>query len=403
MSRHETKLRLYLSAFMVAAGLLGYIGLIETHQPTLNLQPSVSISAPQSSHALSMNWPKYGQAAVGASDLGVLATHGSQTSVPMASTAKIMVALAVLKAKPLSPKQTATPVITLTQDDVDIYTSNVARNGSVILVAAGERISEYQALQSLLLPSANNMAASLAIWAFGSVDGYTTYANKLAAQLGLDQTHLADASGFSPGTMSTANNLVKLSLVAMKNPVFADIVGQPSAVIPVAGEIHNSNFLLGRNGIVGIKTGHTDQAGGVFVAAAIHRVGGQTVTVIATVMGGPDISRSMLDSVPLLASAEKNLVQRTVVKKGTTIGTYEVPWASQVSLKTTSDLNLIVWGGSSIVTTHEIEALHATAHASTPVGTINATSRGVSAHVPVVTSTSITRASLWWRMLHPTY
>lgn len=403
MSRHKTKLRLYLSTLMVAAGLLGYIGLIETHESALNLRPSVSTSGPQTSRAVSMKWPKYGQAAVGASDLGVLATHGSQTSVPMASTAKIMVALAVLKAKPLSPNQTATPVITLTQDDVDVYASNVARNGSVILVAAGERISEYQALQALLLPSANNMAVSLAIWAFGSVEGYTTYANQLAAQLGLDDTRLADASGFSPGTKSTANDLVKLSLVAMKNPVFADIVGQPSAVIPVAGKIHNRNFLLGRNSIVGIKTGHTAQAGGVFVAAAIHRVGGRTVTVIATVMGGPDVSRSMLDSVPLLASVKKNLVQRTVVKKGTTIGTYEVPWASRVTLKTTSDLNLLVWGGSTIVTTHEIEALHASAHASTPVGTVSATSRGVSAHVPVVTSKSITQASLWWRMLHPTY
>jgi D-alanyl-D-alanine carboxypeptidase (penicillin-binding protein 5/6) len=373
------------------------------HVPALSLAPSVTASAPQTSQAVALNWPKYGQAAVGASNLGVLASHGSQTSVPMASTAKIMTALAVLNAKPLSPGQTATPVITLTQHDLDIYTSVVAKNGSVVLVAAGERMSEYQALQALLLPSANNMADSLAIWAFGSLHAYTTYANRLAAQLGLDGTHLADASGFSPATISTARNLVQLSLVAMKNPVFADIVGQSSAVIPVAGEIHNRNFLLGRDNIIGIKTGHTDQSGGVFVSAATHHVGGQTVTVIASVMGGPNISRAILDSVPLLASAEKNLAQRTVVKKGTSVGTYTVPWASKVSLKTTGDLKLIVWGGSSIVTTHKIETLHVTARASTPVGTAAATSGGVSTQVPVVTSSRITRPSFWWRMMHPNY
>jgi D-alanyl-D-alanine carboxypeptidase (penicillin-binding protein 5/6) len=270
-------------------------------------------------------------------------------------------------------------------------------------VAAGERISEYQALQALLLPSANNMAESLAIWAFGSLHAYTTSANRLAAELGLDGTHLADASGFSPATTSTAQNLVKLGLVAMENPVFADIVGQASAVVPVAGKIDNRNFLLGRDNIIGIKTGHTDQSGGVFVAAATHHVGEQTITMIATVMGGPDVSRSMLDSVPLLMSAEKNLAQRTVVKKGTIVGTYDVPWASKVSLKTTADLNLIVWGGSSIVTTHKIETLHVAAHASTPVGTADATSGGVSTQVPVVTSMGITRPSFWWRMTHPNY
>jgi D-alanyl-D-alanine carboxypeptidase (penicillin-binding protein 5/6) len=189
----------------------------------------------------------------------------------------------------------------------------------------------------------------------------------------------------------------------MENPVFADIVGQASAVVPVAGKIDNRNFLLGRDNIIGIKTGHTDQSGGVFVAAATHHVGEQTITMIATVMGGPDVSRSMLDSVPLLMSAEKNLAQRTVVKKGTIVGTYDVPWASKVSLKTTADLNLIVWGGSSIVTTHKIETLHVAAHASTPVGTADATSGGVSTQVPVVTSMGITRPSFWWRMTHPNY
>jgi D-alanyl-D-alanine carboxypeptidase (penicillin-binding protein 5/6) len=45
-------------------------------------------------------------------------------------------------------------------------------------VQLGEELSEYQALQALLLPSANNIAETLARWAFGSIDAYNAYANQ---------------------------------------------------------------------------------------------------------------------------------------------------------------------------------------------------------------------------------
>jgi D-alanyl-D-alanine carboxypeptidase (penicillin-binding protein 5/6) len=401
MTRHKNKFRLRLTSFVFIVTLLGYGGLIVINAPDLSLQPSVKSQATQTSQAVALKWPDYGQAAVGASGFGVLEIHGDQTPVPTASTAKIMTALAVLKAKPLSASQTAVPLITLTQADVDIYNSFIVKDGSVTLVQAGEQISEYQALQALLLPSANNMADSLATWAFGSLDAYTTYASQLASQLGLSGTHIADASGFSPSTTSTAQDLVKLSLVAMKDPVFADIVSQPSAVIPVAGKIYNINGLLGRDNIIGIKTGNTDQAGGVFVVATTHNVGGQTVTVVTAVMGAPNLDRSMLDSVPLLASAKQNFVPKTIMSKGTTVGSYDVPWAGRVSLKTSRDLNLVVWGGSSVLTTNNVETLRTPENAGTPVGIVVATSHGVSARAPINTSSAIARPSLWWRMKHP--
>lgn len=396
-------MRKYLAALLVSVALVSYVALVVTRASMPSLLSSVQPSSPQTSPAARLSWPTYGQAAVGASNFGVLATHGSQRSVPMASTAKIITVLAVLKAKPLSPGQVTTPVITFTRSDVDIYNRSVDEGGSVALVAAGEHLSEYQALQATLLPSANNIAESLAIWAFGSLHAYTTYANRFAVQLGLSNTYLADASGFSPASMSTARDLVKLSLVAMNDPVFAHIVGESSAVIPVAGEIHNLNFLLGRNGVIGIKTGKTGPAGGVFVIAGVHHIGAQTVTVIAALMGAPTLPRCMLDSMPLLNSAEQNFVQRTVVRKDTTIGSYDVPWASKVSLKTTKDLDLLVWGGSSIVTTKTIESLHVAASASTSVGDVVATSSGISARVPIAPSRAISYPSLWWRMGHPIF
>lgn len=369
--------------------------------PALELQPSVNFPATQTTPAQPLTWPGYGQAAVGAVGYGVLATNGAQTPVPTASTAKIMMALSLLRTKPLADGQTTTPLITMTQRDVDIYNACLAKDCSVALVANGEQISEYQALQALLLPSANNMAESLAIWAFGSVDNYVNYANKLAAELGMNETHIADASGFSPQTVSSARDLITLSLEALKEPVFADIVSQPSAVIPVAGKIYNTNGLLGRDGIVGLKTGNTEEAGGVFVIAAKHVVNGQTITVVASVMGGPNLTRAMLDSVPLLASAKKNFSVATVIPKDTVIGSYDTPWAGTVPLRTARDLNLLVWNGAAISTTHSVQPLQLPTKQGAPVGTISATSAGTTGTTPIVTDATIDKPSLQWRLRHP--
>jgi serine-type D-Ala-D-Ala carboxypeptidase (penicillin-binding protein 5/6) len=255
----------------------------------------------------SLPWPSYGEAAIGVAGEGVLAAHGNQTPVPTASVAKVMTALAVLEKMPITPGQQG-PTITLTQEDQDLYDYYRLQNGSLAAVSVGEEITEYEALEALLLPSANNIADTLAILAFGSVDAYSDYANELARSLGMTHSDFVDASGFSPATVSTAEDLVKLGEAALQNPVIAEIVAKKSAIIPVAGTVHNTNRLLGTNGINGLKTGNTDQAGGVFIGTcAVTLPNGKTVQVISVVMGAPDIDAALDDSVPILAATSKLL------------------------------------------------------------------------------------------------
>jgi D-alanyl-D-alanine carboxypeptidase (penicillin-binding protein 5/6) len=385
------------------AVILGYLGAVTVRTPALTLEPTVStVTAAQTTPEGSLNWPAYGQAAVGAVDYGVLDTHGAQTPVPTASTAKIMTAYAILREKPLEQGNYLGPMITLTQADVDIYNKCVVMDCSVALVQAGEQISEYQALQAILLPSANNIAESLAIWAFGSMDAYLAYANNLATEMGLTESHFADASGYSPQTTSTANDLVKLSIEAMKNPVFREIVGQESAVIPVAGKIYNVNGLLGRDDLIGLKTGNTEQAGGVFVAAATHDVGGKTITVITAIMGGPTLVRSMLDSLPLIASAKQNFARETVLAKDSTVGYYSAPWLNdQIALKTSRDISLVKWKGSAVTTNSNVQDIKTPAKVGTAVGTVTVSTLGDKASSPVVTGEAIPKPSLAWRLQHP--
>jgi hypothetical protein len=69
--------------------------------------------------------------------------------------------------------------------------------------------------------------------------------------------------------------------------VFANIVATSSATLPVAGTVHNTNTLLGRNGFVGVKTGSDTAAGGCFAFRAIRFVHGKRTTITGVVLGQP--------------------------------------------------------------------------------------------------------------------
>jgi serine-type D-Ala-D-Ala carboxypeptidase (penicillin-binding protein 5/6) len=69
--------------------------------------------------------------------------------------------------------------------------------------------------------------------------------------------------------------------------VFASIVATPSATLPVAGTVHNTNTLLGHDGFVGVKTGSTPTAGGCFAFRAIRRIDGRRTTITGVVLGQP--------------------------------------------------------------------------------------------------------------------
>src|SRR5262249_51322974 len=74
---------------------------------------------------------------------------------------------------------------------------------------------------------------------------------------------------------------------AMRLPVFASIVATPSAVLPVAGTVYNTDTLLGRNGFVGVKTGSDIAAGGCFAFQTVRVLDGRSATVTGVVLGQP--------------------------------------------------------------------------------------------------------------------
>ena len=97
------------------------------------------------------------------------------------------------------------PPSTLTAADVADTDRRRGQQESVVSIAAGERLTERQALQALLLPSANNIAAVLARWDAGSADRFVAEMNATARSLGMSHTRYTDPSGYDDATVSTAS------------------------------------------------------------------------------------------------------------------------------------------------------------------------------------------------------
>jgi D-alanyl-D-alanine carboxypeptidase (penicillin-binding protein 5/6) len=363
-----------------------------------------STSSRPSTTASKVAWPAVGQSAVGILGSGYIATDGVQTPTPTASVAKLITSLVVLQTKPLAPGQQG-PIITLSPSDVALYDHYVAEQGSVVPVAAGETVSEYQMLEAILLPSANNMADSLAIWAYGSLPAYAKVANAYLTQQGLTQTHVGvDASGYDPTTTSTAHDMVLLGELAMENPVISGIVNQASVTgIPLTTTVKNVNNLLGTDGIIGIKTGNTTQAGGVFVSASVANINNKNVTVVTALASAPTLALALKDSVPFIQSTHTNFQTASVANAGETVGSYSLPWGGKVSVVASQNFTVTAWNDSPLSLSLNLNSISTKTLTSQVVGTLSAKQVPVLAKqsVNLRLANSIPQPSVWWRLIHP--
>src|SRR3954471_10517462 len=230
------------------------------------LAPATPSGAVTATGWASVQWPAQGAAAASLGH-GHVHVSGSTQPSPIASLAKVMTALVVLRSRSISGQDPGF-TITITADDVADSERRRADGQSVIAVVNGEQLTERQALQALLLPSANNVAMALARAVSGTVAAFVDEMNVEARRLAMTATDYTDPSGYDPGTVSTARDQLRLAGAAMRIDAFAEIVAEPAATIPQAGVVYNTDALVGQDGFVGIKTGSDTAAGGCFMFAA---------------------------------------------------------------------------------------------------------------------------------------
>lgn len=346
-----------------------------------------------------MPWPSRGSAAVGVQNLGLIASSGNEQAIPTASVAKVMTALVILEDKPLK-KNDPGPTITITDTDVQSYNADVANKESVALVQVGEQISELQLLQGMLIPSANNLSETLARWDAGSIDAFVAKMNAHAAALHLTHTRFADTSGANPGTVSTPSDLTSLGMTAMKQDVFAQVVGMESAELPVAGTVYNVDGVLGQSGIVGIKTGSGLNTGANFLFAATISVDGVPITFFGCVMGQSTLDDTFAAAKKLIGAMQSALHVRKVIVRNQTVATYITPWGAQTDLVSSVDVELIEWPG--MVLRQRLDTRTIVLDHPLPAGTQEGSEHMVlgdyNLDVPLVTADPMYPPGRFWRL-----
>jgi D-alanyl-D-alanine carboxypeptidase (penicillin-binding protein 5/6) len=380
-----------LGAVSMAAGVRLARPLPDPHV-TLTLPESITV--PGTPPALP--WPAQGQAALTVVGVGSLGTSGAARPAPIASVTKIMTAYLVLADHPLKSGEQG-PTMTVSAADAAAYPAQLAANLSLVKITAGEVLTERQALEALLLPSADNIAQLLARWDAGNTEAFLAKMNAAAATLGMADTRYTDPSGLDKSTVSTAVDQLKLAERAMTVPVLAEIVAMAQTTLPVAGLVKNYNTLLGHDGVVGVKTGSTMAAGGCLVFAVRLTVAGREVLVLGAVLGQTGPASKIL---PLVFAASEKLIQAvpaalgmvTVVKAGQPVGTVRGPGGS-TTLVAGGDIATLGWPGRTFGTTVHVTVPKNVA-ARGAVGTV--TAAGVT--VPVVTTGALAAPGLWSRL-----
>jgi serine-type D-Ala-D-Ala carboxypeptidase (penicillin-binding protein 5/6) len=331
---------LVLLLLLAAGGVFNYLRPVPPATATSQLPPSTLITGTPPA----LPWPSHGSAAVGAQGIGFIASSGNEQAIPAASVTKVMTALVVLKDKPLQKGEDG-PTITLTDQDVQAYEADQQGQQSVVKVQAGEQLSELQMLEGMLIPSANNLAETIARWDAGSGTAFVGKMNERAATLRMTHTKFADTSGASAGSVSTPSDLLGLGMVAMQDPVLAAIVAMEQVTLPVAGTVFNVNAALAHTGIFGIKTGSGLDTGANFLFAANATVDNHTIVVYGCVMGQPTLDAAFTAAENLITAMSPALHVHRVVERNQTVAVYNTAWGEQSEIVSLFDVDIVEWPG----------------------------------------------------------
>lgn len=222
-------------------------------------------------------WPKAATAYLVVVNGAVLWARAPERSLPPASLTKIMTALLILEHWAPDEIVTTSPVA-------------AAATGSRLGLQATDQLTMASAFEALLVNSANDACLALAEHIAGSVAGFVQRMNRRARELHLDATSFQNPCGFdAPGHRSSASDLYRLTILAMAQPEFVQVVQKTRITVGTVGGRHftksSGNQLLGRlPGTIGVKSGFTSGAGKCLVA--LVRRGGDEVVVV--LLNAPD-------------------------------------------------------------------------------------------------------------------
>ncbi|WP_051824473.1 D-alanyl-D-alanine carboxypeptidase [Kitasatospora aureofaciens] len=353
---------------------------------------------------LDLAWPAKGQSAAEVVGVGSLGSSGQETPAPIASVTKVMNAYLILQKYPLKKGESGPKIMVDPQAAQESGNSDESR----VTLTAGQELTEYQALELLMLPSANNVARLLARFHSGSEEAFVKQMNDTAAKFGMTNTIYADPAGFNADTKSTAKDQLKLAEQVMKDDIFRQIVSTPDTTFNNVKISNTNNLINPKTGVIGVKTGSSTPAGGCLMWAAYKEIGGVKRMILGVTLGqqatSPNPGDGILPTVlkvsgKQIQAAQNGLTGQTVVKKGDVVGTVDDGLGGKVPVVATKDLVVAGFPGVTGTITLDPTPLHHNEKAGKEVGSLRVGSGDGKSEVPVALQSDLNPPSIQSRLL----
>ncbi len=383
-------------AYLTLTAPLG-VAAVAVSRPDVAAPPAVTIAL-----------PTVGEAAVsvdGADDYlgakagGILASSGN-SPLPMASISKIITALVVLNAKPLGATA-AGPTITFDKADAALYDKYYVLNATIAAMPANSSMSEYDAIETMLVVSACNYAEALDDWAFGSVPAAMSATRTWLRTHSLTGTTMVEPTGLDAGNKSTPSDLITIGKLAMANPAIASIVAKKTLDVPSLPSMPNTNDLLGVDGIDGIKTGTLETAGSDLLFSATATVGTpKALTITGVVLGGENHASVDTTVRDLIASVLSGFHTVQLGNQGQVVGTYSTAWGAKAKMVLDKDASVLTWSNTPVTSTITTTTLK-TGSRGEKVGQVTWVAGKSTVTAPVILAGRIVAPTAWWRLTHP--
>lgn len=240
--------------------------------------------------------------------------------------------------------------VTITSEILD----TVDKEASMAKLKAGDVLTYKELLYAILIPSGADAVHAIAITCCGSLDNFVYEMNKLAQKVGLTDTHFVNAIGlYDKEHYSTADDVRKILVYALKNPVFREIYTTKDYTLSNGLFLKSTIYMYNTSQedidkVLGNKTGHIEDSG--FCFTTLSRANGHEIVIVT--LKGEHIGNTyynVKDNVDMIDFLNENYKDRVLVNKGDVIKTipvecsnidsYDITASSDVAKFLPSDYN----------------------------------------------------------------
>ena len=229
-------------------------------------------------------------------------------NIAPASITKLMTALLLYENYPLN------------YEFITSYPSNYMPTGKVANIPEGLRVTTEELLELLLVYSANDAAYIVANSVFPSYENFIIEMNNRSNELSMFSTNFVNPDGLDEENhVSTANDLLKLSIYILENTKLLDITSKENIYFDkLPQKIFNNTNLIINSGFIGLKTGWTSNAGLTFIGYN-QKNNRKIITIVNNSDVDEDKLNHFVDTKILYQKSKDNYANLNILEKDTTL------------------------------------------------------------------------------------